>query len=62
MLRNTDSSHAPWTVVNSNVKKWARLEAMRHVLNELPYEPKDRSVVRRPVPVVVRPASSLLAD
>ena len=60
MLRTTDAPHAPWTVVNSNVKKWARLEAMRHVLHELPYESKDRSVVRAPEPLVVRPASSLL--
>ena len=37
MLRRTDTPHAPWTVINSNVKKWARLESMRHVLHELPY-------------------------
>ncbi len=59
MLRRTDTPHAPWTVVNSNVKKWARLEAMRHVLHELPYSNKDHGVVRAPEPLVVRPASSL---
>nr|MCU0260771.1 polyphosphate kinase 2 [Ilumatobacteraceae bacterium] len=59
MLRRTDTPHAPWTVINSNVKKLARLEAMRHVLHELPYSHKDREVVRAPEPLVVRPASSL---
>ena len=59
MLRRTDTPHAPWTVVNSNVKKWARLESMRHVLHELPYSHKDRDVVHAPAPLVVRPASSL---
>ncbi len=37
MLRRTDTPHAPWTVINSNEKKWARLESIRHVLHELPY-------------------------
>jgi polyphosphate kinase len=59
MLRRSDSSHAPWTVVNSNVKKLARLEAMRHVLHELPYAHKDHEVVHAPEPLVVRPASAL---
>jgi polyphosphate kinase 2 len=62
MLRTTDTPHAPWTVINSNVKKWARLEAIRHVLHELQYEPKDHSVVRAPEPLVVRPASVLLRN
>ncbi len=59
MLRRTDTAHAPWTVINSNVKKWARLESMRHVLHELPYSHKDHEVVHAPEPFVVRPASSL---
>jgi polyphosphate kinase 2 len=59
MLRRTDRPHAPWTVINSNVKKWARLESMRHVLHELPYAHKDHDVVHAPEPRVVRPASKL---
>jgi polyphosphate kinase len=59
MLRRTDTSHAPWTVVNSNVKKRARLEAIRHVLHELPYASKDESIVGEPDARVVRPAAAL---
>src|SRR4051812_6791027 len=32
MFRATDTDYAPWTVVKSNDKKRARVEAMRHVL------------------------------
>jgi polyphosphate kinase 2 len=59
MLQRTDTPHAPWTIVNSNVKKWARLEAMRCVLDRLPYDSKDRAVVHAPEPTVVVPASEL---
>jgi polyphosphate kinase len=59
MLRRTDTPVAPWTMVNSNVKKRARLEAIRHVLHELPYPSKDKSVVRAPDPRVVQPAAAL---
>jgi polyphosphate kinase 2 (PPK2 family) len=59
MLRRTDTPYAPWTVINSNVKKWARLESMRHVLHELPYTNKDLTVVHEPEPLVVRRASEL---
>ena len=36
MFHYTDTPHAPWTVVKSNDKKRARLEAMRHVLSLFP--------------------------
>ena len=45
MFFYTDSRHAPWTVVKSNDKKRARLEAMRFVLNQFDYPEKDESVV-----------------
>ena len=35
MFFYTDTADAPWTVVKSNDKKRARVEAMRHVLNQL---------------------------
>jgi len=60
MLRRTDTAHAPWTVVNSNVKKLGRLEAMRHVLHALPYDHKDHKVVTAADPRVVQPAKALL--
>ena len=59
MLRRTDTAWAPWTVINSNVKRLARLESMRHVLHELPYRPKDRKVVHAADRRVVRPAAEL---
>jgi polyphosphate kinase 2 len=62
MLRRTDTAFAPWTVVNSNVKRRARLESIRHVLHELPYPSKDESVVHAPDPRVVQPAAALLPD
>ncbi|MGN9809061.1 polyphosphate kinase 2 [Micromonospora sp. BQ11] len=52
----TDTADAPWTVVKSNDKKRARLEAMRHVLNRFDYAEKDREVVGVPDPLIVGPA------
>jgi polyphosphate kinase len=48
MFFYTDTAHAPWTVVKSNDKKRARLEAMRHVLEQFDYEGKDLEVVGKP--------------
>jgi polyphosphate kinase 2 len=41
MFFETDTAEAPWTVIKSDCKKRARLNAMRYVLNKLPYTPKD---------------------
>jgi len=60
MFFYTDTADAPWTVVKSNDKKRARLEAMRHVLNRFPYSGKDLEVVGTPDPLVVGPAATLL--
>ena len=38
MLKKTHSNHAPWTVIRSNDKHLARLNAMRVILNSVPYE------------------------
>jgi polyphosphate kinase 2 len=57
MFFYTDTADAPWTVVKSNDKKRARLEAMRHVLSRFDYENKDGEVVGRPDPLIVGPAS-----
>ena len=45
MFRATSTDVAPWTVVKSNDKKRARLEAMKWVLNAFDYEGKDSSVI-----------------
>lgn len=43
LFRNTDTPHAPWTVVDSNDQKRARLEAIKVVLNAFDYDGKDES-------------------
>ena len=53
MFFYTDLADAPWTVVKSNDKKRARLEAMRHVLSLVSYEGKDEQVVGQPDPLIV---------
>ncbi|MFP5282557.1 MAG: polyphosphate kinase 2 [Actinomycetes bacterium] len=53
MFFYTDTADAPWTVIKSNDKKRARLEAMRYVLSVLPYDEKDAEVVGTPDPLIV---------
>ncbi|WP_053352531.1 polyphosphate kinase 2 [Leucobacter musarum] len=48
MFFYTDTPQAPWTVVKSNDKKRARLEAMRWVLSRFDYPDKDLEVVGEP--------------
>ena len=43
MFFETDTADAPWTVIKSDCKKRARLNAMRYVLHKLPYTNKDVS-------------------
>lgn len=53
MFFYTDTADAPWTIVKSDDKRRARIEAMRHFLHLLPYEGKDESVVHEPDPLIV---------
>ncbi|WP_415032011.1 polyphosphate kinase 2 [Gordonia sp. (in: high G+C Gram-positive bacteria)] len=53
MFFYTDTPHAPWTVVKSNDKKRARLEAMRWVLSRFDYPNKDHRVVGTPDPKII---------
>jgi polyphosphate kinase 2 len=41
MFFETDTADSPWTVIKSDCKKRARLNAMRYVLHKLPYNNKD---------------------
>jgi polyphosphate kinase 2 len=41
MFFHTDTADSPWTVVKSDDKKRARLNAMRYVLHSLPYAGKE---------------------
>jgi polyphosphate kinase 2 len=38
MLAHTNSGHAPWYIVDANVKRHARLNVIRHLLSMIPYE------------------------
>ncbi|ALG14841.1 polyphosphate kinase [Kibdelosporangium phytohabitans] len=62
MFRETDTEDAPWTVVKSNDKKRARVEAMRSVLARVDYEDKDPDVVGTPDSRVVGAAATLLEE
>ncbi|UFS58811.1 polyphosphate kinase 2 [Subtercola endophyticus] len=59
MFAATDTDTAPWTVVKSNDKKRARLEAMRHVLSLFDYENKDALVVSTPDAKIVGSAAQV---
>ncbi|WP_395666973.1 polyphosphate kinase 2 [Methylocella sp.] len=41
MFFHTDTADSPWTVIKSDDKKRARINAMRYVLHSLPYKGKD---------------------
>jgi polyphosphate kinase len=62
MFFYTDTADAPWTVVKSNDKKRARLEAMRFVLSKYDYTGKDAEVVGRPDRQIVGPASDVFEE
>ncbi len=53
MFFETDTADVPWTVIKSDCKKRARLNAMRYVLHKLPYNNKDLSVVGKLDPLIV---------
>ncbi|GGW55681.1 polyphosphate kinase 2 [Alishewanella tabrizica] len=53
MFACTDTDYATWTVIKSDCKKRARLNAMRYVLQQLPYPNKDLAVVVAPDPLLV---------
>jgi len=53
MFFHTDTADAPWTVIKSNCKKRARLNAMRYVLHKLPYKNKDTEKIGNLDPLIV---------
>lgn len=57
MLATTNTAEAPWTIVKSNDKKRARLEAMRWVLARFPYSDRDDEIVGEPDGRIVGPPS-----
>jgi hypothetical protein len=53
MFQRTDTPEAPWTVVRSNDKKRARIEAMGSVLAGIDYDRKDHAAVGNPDPLII---------
>ncbi|QDT09723.1 polyphosphate kinase 2 [Planctomycetes bacterium K23_9] len=53
MFFYTDTADAPWTVVKSDCKKRARLNAMRYVLHSLPYTGKSIETIGPVDPLLV---------
>jgi polyphosphate kinase 2 len=45
MLKATHTATSPWTVINANDQRRARLEAMRVILSALDYEGKDKNAI-----------------
>jgi polyphosphate kinase 2 len=62
MFALTDTPDAPWTVVKSNDKKRARVEAMRHVLSQFAYDDRDTEIVTPADPKIVGPAVEIFRD
>lgn len=53
MFFYTNTADAPWTIVNSNDKKRARLNCMRHFLSTIDYPDKDPEIATPPDPLIV---------
>jgi polyphosphate kinase 2 len=53
MLKRTNTNHAPWVVIRSDNKHLARMNAMKVILNAVPYERLDPTLDFVPNPEVV---------
>ena len=45
MMQHTHTQHAPWTIIRSNDKRRARINAMKHFLTSLNYDGKDEAAI-----------------
>ena len=59
MFQATDIDEAPWTVIKSNDKKRARLNALRYVLHRMPYTGKDLDQIGLLDPLLVGRAAEV---
>ena len=62
MFLTTDTSFAPWTVIKSDDKKRARINAMRFILSRLNYANKDLNVIIKIDPLIVGLASEIYEE
>ncbi|MEM6601544.1 MAG: polyphosphate kinase 2 [Verrucomicrobiota bacterium] len=59
MLFHTDTADCPWTVIRSDDKKRARLNAIKYLLNQIPYIGKDEGLVSDVNPKIVGSAKDI---
>jgi polyphosphate kinase len=48
MLEATDTKHAPWYILRSDDKERARLNGIRHILDQIPFKEVPREKVKLP--------------
>jgi len=53
MIKQTHSHNAPWTVIRSNDKQKARLEALKVIINSINYQGRDESLDYKLAPEIV---------
>lgn len=46
MFKKTNTKLAPWVIIKANKKTKARVEAIEHILDVLPYNPKDSEIIK----------------
>ncbi len=59
MFFYTDTADSPWTVVKSDDKKRARINAMRFILDQLSYPNKNKEISLTPDPLIVGSAKDV---
>jgi polyphosphate kinase len=47
MFKKTNTKIAPWIVIKANRKTRARVEAIEHILDIIPYQPKDETIIKQ---------------
>lgn len=60
MFFYTDTADAPWVTIKSDDKKRARLNCLRHFLNEVPYPNKNLNIIKKPDPLIVSRSSDVI--
>lgn len=46
MFEHTNTEIASWTIIKANKKTEARIEAIEHILEVIPYSPKDEAIIK----------------
>lgn len=59
MLFYTDTADAPWTIVRSDDKKRARLNAIMFLLSHIPYKGKDKALLKDLDPLLIGSAKDI---